>query len=319
MDDMTPVTPVDGWERGDRLRALIERVRDCAPLRTAIVHPVDALSLQGALAAGRHGLIVPVLVGPRARIVAAAEEAGLDLAPCEIVDAPHSHAAAEAAVAMARDGRAACIMKGALHTDELLQAIVREGGLRTDRRLSHVFVIDTPAYPKLLLVTDAAVNICPDLEQKRDIVQNAIDLAIAIGVARPKVAILSAVETVNPRMEATVHAAALCKMAERGQIRGGVLDGPLAFDNAISPDAARAKAIRSPVAGDADILVAPDINVGNVLAKELDYLAGAVSGGLLTGAKVPVILTSRSEGEAARLASCALAHLYVPPPGPAAS
>ena len=281
------------------------------------VHPVDPLSLQGALAAARHGLIVPLLVGPRAKILEAARQAGVDPSPCEIVDAPHSHAAAQTVARMARDGEADCLMKGALHTDELLEAVIsRDSGLRTDRRISHVFVIDTPAYPKLLLVTDAAVNVCPDLEQKRDIIRNAIDLAVSIGIEEPKVAILCAVETVTSRMEATVHAAALCKMAERGQIRGAMLDGPLAFDNAISPVAAAAKGLHSRVAGDADILVAPDLNVGNVLAKQLDYLAGAVAGGLLVGARVPVILTSRSEGEAARVASCALAHFYTPPPGP---
>jgi phosphotransacetylase len=221
---------------------------------------------------------------------------------------------------MAREGKAQAIMKGALHTDELIDAVISaEGGLRTDRRMSHVFVVDTPAYPKLLLVTDAAVNICPDLMQKRDIAQNAIDLAIAIGIETPKLAVLCAVETVTPRMQATIDAASLCKMAERGQIRGGIVDGPLAFDNAISAEAAKAKGISSRVAGDADILLVPDINVGNVLAKEMDYLAGALMAGLLVGARTPVILSSRSDGAAARLAACALAHFYIPPPGPTAA
>lgn len=306
-----------GWERGDRLRPLVEAAKRRKPLRTAVVHPVDALSLDGALGAGREGLIAPVLVGPRAKIEAAATAAGADLSGCEIVDAPYSHAAAAAAIAMTRDGNTQAVMKGALHTDELIEAVVSaEGGLRAGRRMSHVFVVDTPAYPKLLLVTDAAVNICPDLMQKRDIAQNAIDLAIAIGIERPKLAVLCAVETVTPRMQATIDAASLCKMAERGQIRGAVLDGPLAFDNAISAEAAAAKGINSRVAGDADILLVPDINAGNILAKELDYLAGALMAGLLTGARAPVILTSRSDGEAARLAACALAHFYVPPPGP---
>ncbi len=314
-----PGAPGDEWERGRRLGALIERASGRGPLRTAVVHPADALSLQGVLAAGRRGLIEPVLVGPRRKIEAAAAEAKLDISACEIVETAHSHSAAAAAVAMARDGKAACIMKGSLHTDELLQAMIcADGGLRTDRRMSHVFVIDAPAYPKLLLVTDAAVNIQPDLEQKRDIVRNAVDLAIDIGIARPKVAILAAVETIHARMEATVHAAALCKMAERGQIKGALLDGPLAFDNAISAEAAASKGLVSQVAGDADILVTPDLVTGNVLAKQLDYLGGAVTAGLLTGAKVPVILTSRSEGEQARLAACALAHFYIPPPGPTA-
>ncbi len=307
------------WEKGLRLAALVERAQTRNPLRTAIVHPVDPLSLRGAMVAAEARLISPLLIGPRGKIEAAAEACGINLRGHDIVDVPHSHAAADCAAALAHEGRAAAVMKGALHTDELLHALFcPESGLRTDRRASHVFVVDAPAYHKLLLVTDAAVNIRPDLQQKADIVQNAIDLARAIGVERPKAAILSAVETVNPRMTATLDAAALCKMAEREQIRGGVLDGPLAFDNAISAEAARAKGLVSAVAGDADILVAPDIEVGNILAKQMDYLGGAIAAGLLTGLHVPVMLTSRADGDAARMASCALAHFYAAPPGPPA-
>jgi phosphate acetyltransferase len=281
-------------------------------VRTGVVHPCDALSLTGALDAAARGIIVPVLIGPAAKIAATAQDAGLSLIGIEIIDAPHSHAAAATAVALARAGKVAALMKGALHTDELMDAAVDSAaGLRTERRMSHIYVLDVPTYPKPLLITDAAINVDPDLSAKRDIVQNAIDLAHALGVALPKVAILAAVETVNPRMISTLHAAALCKMADRGQITGGLLDGPLAFDNAISSESATAKGIVSQVAGDADILVAPDLESGNMMAKQLIYLAGAQAAGLVMGASVPIILTSRADNSWARLASCALARLVI--------
>lgn len=295
---------------GAQLRRLMRMAQAQAPLRTAVVHPVDALSLSGAVEAGRRGLIAPVLVGPVSRIRAAAQAAGLDLTGLDLVDVEHSHEAAARACELAAEGRVAAIMKGALHTDELIEAVVaRQSGLRTDRRMSHVFVLDVPSYPRPLLVSDAALNIAPDLAAKRDIVQNAIDCAHAMDIAEPKVAILSAVETVNPKMLSTLDAAALCKMADRGQIVGGVLDGPLAFDNAISLEAAEAKGIKSAVAGRADILIVPDIEAGNMLAKQLFYLSNAQSAGIVMGARVPIILTSRSDPEASRLASCALAIL----------
>jgi phosphotransacetylase/acyl dehydratase len=298
--------------RGKHFDALIEAARAYAPICTAVVHPCDDAAIRGAMDAAALGLITPVLVGPAAKIKAAAAKAGVALDKVEIVDTPHSHAAAATAVALARDGKAEALMKGALHTDEMMAAVVdRDAGLRTERRMSHIFMLDTPNYPKPLLVSDAAINIEPDLEEKRDIVQNAIDLAVVIGVAKPKVALLSAVETVYPRVKSTVEAAALCKMADRGQIVGGVLDGPLAFDNAISRAAADAKHIVSPVAGDTDVLIVPDLVSGNILAKQLIYLAGADAAGLVLGARVPIMLTSRADGALARTASCALAQLYV--------
>ncbi|MGG5821991.1 bifunctional enoyl-CoA hydratase/phosphate acetyltransferase [Falsiroseomonas sp. HW251] len=274
---------------------------------TAVVHPCDVASLEGAVLAARHGLIEPILVGPEARIRTAAEQGGLDIAGLALVAAPHSHASAERAVAEVATGRAAALMKGSLHTDELLSAaLARAAGLRTERRVSHAFVMDAPLYPRLLIITDAAINIAPDLEAKADIVRNAIGLAAAIGVDLPKVAILSAVETVTPRMASTLEAAALCKMADRGQIVGGLLDGPLAFDNAVSEAAARTKGIVSAVAGRADVLVVPDIESGNMLAKQLALLGGAESAGIVLGLRVPVALTSRSDDAASRLASAAL-------------
>lgn len=291
---------------------MIAATHDLAPIRMAVVHPCDALSLSGALEAASQGMIQPVLVGPRARIETAAEQAGLSLDGVEIVDAPHSHAAAETAVSLARAGKVQALMKGKLHTDELMSAAVaRDTGLRTERRMSHIFALDVPHYPRLLFVTDAAINIQPDLDTKRDIVQNAIDLAHALKINEPRVAILSAVETVYTRLPATVEAAALCKMLDRGQITGGVLDGPLAFDNAVSERAARAKGIVSPVAGRADILVVPDLEAGNMVAKQLVYLAGAESAGIVMGARVPIVLTSRADGVVSRLASCAMAQLVV--------
>lgn len=298
--------------QGAQYARLIAATHELAPIRTAVAHPCDALSLAGALDAAARGMIEPILVGPRAKIAAAAEAAGLSLDGIDIRDAPHSHAAAAAAVALACAGEVEAIMKGSLHSDELMNAAVdAASGLRTERRMSHVYALDVPTYPKPLLITDAAINIHPDLAAKRDIVQNAIDLAHALGVARPKVAILSAVETVNPSIASTLDAAALCKMADRGQITGGLIDGPLAFDNAVSAAAAKTKGIVSEVAGDADILVAPDLESGNMIAKQLIYLAGADAAGIVLGARVPIILTSRSDGPMSRLASCALAQLLI--------
>ena len=299
------------YERGERLQALIERAKDLPQLKVAVIHPVEENSLGGALAARDAGLIEPVLVGPRARIEAAAEDISANLDGVEIVDTAHSHAAADKGVELAAQGKVQAVMKGALHTDELMSACLsREHGLRTDRRVSHVYVMDTPSYEKLLLISDAAINIEPDLQAKRDITQNAIDLAQALGVETPKVAILSAVETVYPKMRSTLDAAALCKMADRKQITGAIVDGPLAFDNAISKDAAEDKGIVSPVAGEPDILIVPYLEAGNMLAKQLDYLAGAVAAGLVLGARVPIILTSRAEGIAPRMASCAVASFF---------
>lgn len=278
---------------------------------TAVVHPCDEPSLDGALEAAHRGLIAPILVGPQAKIRRVAEQAGLDLANCTIEDVPHSHAAVARAVALVRAGAAGALMKGALHTDELLAEVLdADHGLRTGRRVSHVFALDVPSYPRLLFLTDGAINIAPDLASKRDIVQNAIELAHAVGIALPKVAILSATEQVNPRIASTVEAAALCKMLDRGQLTGALVDGPLAFDNAVSAAAAAEKGIRSPVAGQADILVVPDLMSGNMLAKQLVYLAGAHSAGVALGARVPIVLTSRSDDVAARVASCALARLW---------
>ena len=299
-------------ERGQRFQELMNTARRFPAIRTAVVHPCDDVSLSGALDAAAAGLIVPVFVGPSAKIAKAAKEAGRSLNGVEIVDAPHSHAASQRAVAMAREGEVDALMKGALHTDEVMAAVVNpDTGLRTERRVSHIFALDVPTYPKMLLITDAAINIYPDLEDKRDIVRNAIDLAHAIGLTKPKVALLSAVETVTPKIKSTVEAAALCKMADRGQITGGILDGPLAFDNAISKSAAKTKHIVSPVAGDADILVVPDLEAGNMLVKQMTYLAGADAAGIVLGARVPIMLTSRADGSLARMASCALAQIFV--------
>ena len=289
---------------------LLERCRPLAPVPTAVVHPCEATALAGALEAAAKGLIVPILVGPAARIAEVAGQARLSVDRVQIVDTPHSHGAAAKAVELVRTGQAELLMKGSLHTDELLGAVVaREAGLRTGRRISHVFVMDVPTYHKVLVVTGAAINIAPTLEDKVDICQNAIDLAVSLGVSRPKVAILAAVETVTSKMPATIDAACLCKMAERGQIRSAVLDGPLAFDNAISTDAAATKGIRSEVAGDPDILLAPDLEAGNILAKQLTFLANADSAGLVLGARVPIILTSRADSVRSRIASCGIAML----------
>ena len=297
---------------GARYRQLVDAARRFEPIRTAIVHPCDAVSLAGAMHAMQAGLIAPMLVGPEAKIRRAAADAGYELTNVELVDAPHSHAAAQQAVALAREAKVDALMKGALHTDELMAAVVDKlSGLRTERRMSHVFALDVPHYPKPLFITDAAVNIAPDLETKRDIIQNAIHLLHALAIPAPKVAILSAVETVSSKIPSTIDAAALCKMADRQQIVGGVLDGPLGFDNAISSEAALTKGIVSSVAGDVDILVVPDLEAGNMLVKQLIYLADAQAAGIVLGARIPVILTSRADGDEARLASCALAQLLV--------
>lgn len=293
-----------------QLERLLSLARDPEPALTAVVHPVDRVSLEGALEAARLHLIAPVLVGPRGKIEKIAEEAGLELGAIPIVDVEHSHAAAARACELVRAEGMEAVMKGSLHTDELLAAVVNgRTGLRTERRMSHVFIMDVPTYPRPLLISDAAINIAPDLAVKRDIVQNAIDCARALGVDQPRTAILAAVETVHPNMQATLDAAALCKMADRGQITGGLLDGPLAFDNAISVEAAERKGIVSEVAGRADILIAPNIEAGNMIAKQLAYLANAQSAGLVMGARVPIMLTSRADGRTSRLASCAAALL----------
>ncbi len=289
---------------------LLERCASLEPVPTAVVYPCEAAALAGALEAAEKKLIVPILIGPAEQIHATAKSAGLDLLNLRVVDVPDSQGSAKKAVELIREGKADVLMKGSLHTDELMSAIVsREGGLRTGRRISHVFIMDVPTYHKVLIVTDAAINIAPALEDKVDICQNAIDLAISLGLEKPKVAILCAVETVNSRMPATLDAAALCKMAERGQIKGGILDGPLAFDNAISKDAAKTKGIKSEVAGDPDILLAPDLEAGNILAKQLSFLANADSAGMVLGARVPVILTSRADSVRSRIASCAVVKL----------
>jgi len=293
-----------------KYEVLLERCLGFDPVPTAVAHPCEETALAGALQAAAKRLIVPILVGPKAKIIEIAQQAGIDLGNTEIVDAPHSHASAARAVELVREGRAELLMKGSLHSDELLGAVVaRDGGLRTGRRISHVFVMDVPSYHKVLVITDAAINISPTLEDKADICRNAIDLAHHMDVPRPKVAVLAAIETVNSKMPSTIDAACLCKMSERGQIVGGVFDGPLAFDNAISREAAKIKGIESEVAGDPDILLAPDLEAGNILAKQLSFLGGADSAGLVLGAKVPVILTSRADSVRSRIASCAVAML----------
>lgn len=289
---------------------LLERCKGFEPIPTAVAHPCEESALASAIEAGAKKLITPILVGPVAKIKEVAAKAKIDLGKTELVDALHSHAAADKAVELVRQGRAELLMKGSLHSDELLAAVVaRETGLRTGRRVSHVFIMDIPTYHKILIVTDAAINIAPALEDKVHICQNAIDLAVSLGAKTPKVAILAAVETVTSKMPATIDAACLCKMAERGQITGGLLDGPLAFDNAISKEAAKTKGIKSEVAGDPDIVLVPDLEAGNILAKQLSFLANADSAGLVLGAKVPVILTSRADSVRSKIASCAVGML----------
>ena len=300
-------TPVRKHEKYDRLIAAAQKQ---PPLATAVAHPCDETSLKGALEAADAKLIKPTLVGPKDKIRSVAQSFSLDLGGFEIIDVPHSQAAAEKAVELIRTGKAELLMKGSLHTDELLAEVVRrETGIRTGRRISHVFVMDVPGHPHTLFITDAAVNIAPDLMAKRDIIQNAIDLFTGLGLGTPRVAILSAVETVTTSIPSTIEAAALCKMADRGQITGGELDGPLAFDNAISPEAARIKGIKSAVAGQAHILVVPDLEAGNMLAKNLTFLSKADAAGIVLGARVPVILTSRADNLRTRMASCAVAML----------
>ena len=307
MNSSAPQMPL--FDPHTMLESWVDSLRGLSPVACAIVHPCDAESLKGAMDAAAKGLIVPRLVGPEARLRSLAEQAGVDLHGVVLDPVPHSHAAAARGAELAATGQVQALMKGSLHTDELLHAVLTTPALRTKRRLSHVFRFNIPTYPKPLLLTDAAINIAPSLEDKVDIVQNAIDLAHDLGVACPKVAVLSAVETVTSRMVSTLDAAALCKMADRRQITGAILDGPLAFDNAISAEAARIKGIESPVSGDCDILVVPDIEAGNMLAKLLEYLAGAASCGVVLGARVPIALTSRSDGAASRMASAALAAL----------
>jgi phosphate acetyltransferase len=307
---MTRKAVVSQLRQHEKYERLVAATANLQPLATAVAHPCDESSLRGTLEAAEAGIISPILVGPAEKIRSVAKSFDLDIEGIEIVDAAHSQAAAEKAVELVRSGKAQLLMKGSLHSDEILGAVAkRETGLRTARRISHVFVMDVPTHPQTLFITDAAVNIAPDLPAKRDIVQNAIDLYAGLGFGTPKVAILSAVETVNPGIPSTIDAAALCKMADRGQITGGELDGPLAFDNAISPEAVRIKGIKSPVAGRAQILVVPNLEAGNMLAKNLSFLARADAAGIVLGARVPVILTSRADNVRSRMASCAVAML----------
>ncbi len=294
----------------EKYQRLLDFCKTLPPVTTAVVHPCDESSLRGAVDAARLGLIAPILVGPRARIEAVAAEHGIDIGGIPIVDAPYSEASAAQAVALVRGGKAEALMKGSLHTDELMGAVVsREAGLRTARRISHCFVMDVPSYPDTLIVTDAAINISPTMEDKVHIIQNAIDLAHALRFPEVRVAILSAMETVNPKVPSTVEAGALCKMADRGQITGAIIDGPLALDNAISLESVKIKHIESPVAGRANVLVVPDLEAGNMLAKSLSFLAGADAAGIVLGARVPIILTSRADSVMTRLASCGIASL----------
>ncbi|MBY0293055.1 MAG: bifunctional enoyl-CoA hydratase/phosphate acetyltransferase [Alphaproteobacteria bacterium] len=291
---------------------LIKIVHNVELVKTAVIHPVDEVSLLGAIESAQANLIIPILVGPEKKIHAVADKLKIDLSPYEIISTPHSHAAAEKGVSLAREGHVKALMKGALHTDELMHAALNKvSGIRTERRMSHVFVMDVPSYPKLILVSDAAINIYPTLEDKKDIIQNAIDIAVAIGISCPKVALLSVVETVSSKIQSTLDAAALCKMADREQIKGGILDGPLAFDTIVSKDAAKIKGIVSSVAGQADVIITPDLESGNMLVKQLEYLSDAQSAGIVLGAKVPIILTSRSDTSLTRLASSALAAIMV--------
>jgi len=297
--------------RHEKYQRLIDYCKTLPPTPTAVVHPCDRSSIEAAVQAANLGLIAPILIGPRAKIEAAAKAADVDISALPLIDAPHSHAAAEAGVQLVREGKAEALMKGSLHTDELMGAVVRrETGLRTARRVSHCFVMDVPSYEHALIVTDAAVNIAPTLAEKADILQNAIDLAHAMQVKEVRVAILSAMETVNPNVPSTVEAAALCKMVDRHQITGALVDGPLALDNAISLEAAKIKKIDSPVAGRANVLMVPDLEAGNMLAKSLSFLAGADAAGIVLGARVPIILTSRADSLTTRMASCAVAVLF---------
>jgi len=308
MTTSSAAAPVQNHAKYDRLIADAKRV---PPAITVVVHPCDETSLRGATEAAELGIIIPILVGPTAKIAAVAAQHKLDIGRCEIVDVPHSEAAAEKGVELVRQSQGELLMKGSLHTDELMHAVASSAtGLRTARRISHVFIMDVPTYAETLFITDAAINIFPDLDAKRDIIQNAIDLWTQVGLGTPRVAILSAVETVTSKIPSTIDAAALCKMADRGQITGGLLDGPLAFDNAIDLEAAKIKGIKSEVAGRAQILVVPDLEAGNMLAKNLTFLAKAGAAGIVLGARVPIVLTSRADSVRTRMASCAVAVLY---------
>ncbi len=299
------------WPKNHWFHHLITLKKSLAPLKTAVVHPVDELSLKGAIASAEEGIITPILIGPKQKIIDAAIAANIDISPYQIFNTEHSHESAEIAVKMARNQEVEALMKGKIHTDELMEPIIdKEKGLRTGRRMSHVFALAVPSYHKPIFLTDAAINLFPHLQEKRDIVQNAIDLFHALGLGIPNVAILSAIETVNEKIPSTLDATALCKMAERGQITGGILDGPLAFDNAISIESAHVKGIFSVVAGNADILVVPDVESGNMLYKQMTYLSGIEAAGMVLGARVPIILTSRGSDELSRKASCILALLY---------
>jgi phosphate acetyltransferase len=305
------IAPIDPTRPHAKYERLVAAAKNVAPAATIVVHPCDESSLRGVVEAAAAGIIRPILVGPSQKITETAAKYGLDISGMEIVDAPHSEAAAAKAVELIHAGKGEMLMKGSLHTDELMRSVTaKTGGLRTERRISHVFIMDVPGHPETLFITDAAINIFPDLDCKRDIIQNAVDLFNQVGFGTPKVAILSAVETVTTKIPSTVEAAALCKMADRGQITGAILDGPFAFDNAIDKDAARIKGIKSPVAGQAQILVVPDLEAGNMLAKNLSFLAKADSAGIVLGARVPIILTSRADSLRARMASCAIAVLY---------
>jgi len=307
---LAPISPA-AHQPHAKYDRLIARAKQGPAATTLVVHPCDETSLRGATEAAEAGIIVPILVGPKAKISAVARQFNLNISRYEIVDAPHSDAAAAKAVELIHQSKGELLMKGSLHTDELMREVTSsKTGLRTARRISHVFVMDVPSYSETLFITDAAINIFPDLDAKRDIIQNAIDLYTQVGLGTPRVAILSAVETVTSKIPSTIEAAALCKMAERGQITGGILDGPLAFDNAIDPESARIKGIKSAVAGRAQILVVPDLEAGNMLAKNLSFLAKADSAGIVLGARVPVILTSRADSVRSRMASCAVAVLY---------
>jgi len=306
---IAPIGPLA--DSGSKYDRLIARAKQVPPAKTIVVHPCDETSLRGPAEAAEAGIIEPILIGPALKILSVARSAQLDIGRYEIVDTPHSEAAAAKAVELIRQSKAELLMKGSLHTDELMRAVASaQHGLRTARRISHVFIMDVPTYSETLFITDAAINIFPDLDAKRDIVQNAIDLFAQVGLGTPRVAILSAVETVTSKIPSTIEAAALCKMAERGQITGGILDGPLAFDNAIDIEAARIKGIKSEVAGRAQILVVPDLEAGNMLAKNLSFLAKADAAGIVLGARVPIILTSRADSVRSRMASCAVAVLY---------
>ena len=308
--EIAAIGPV-GDPPASKYERLIARAKEVPPATTVIAHPCDETSLRGPVEAAGAGMIIPILVGPAKKISAVAKEHKIDISRFEIVDAPHSEAAAAQAVALIRESKGELLMKGSLHTDEIMREVTSsKTGLRTARRISHVFIMDVPTYPETLFITDAAINIFPDLDVKHDIIQNAIDLFNEVGLGRPRVALLSAVETVTSKIPSTIDAAALCKMAERGQITGGVLDGPLAFDNAISPEAAKIKGIKSEVAGRAQILVVPDLEAGNMLAKNLSFLAKADSAGIVLGARVPIVLTSRADSVRSRMASCAVAVLF---------